>query len=251
MKVFRVIAAVSLATFSATASAQDILTIKADWFEETRSKESLISVPYWLRGVQYASEPTELRPKLQLVPPAGLSDEKLCLNATTIDGRFSIEGEYRLPPELGLLNAGDPIELSYPTKFPKTWSDVTKAKTSIVLFEGECATTVTSGQSSRIVPAVFNGSTDLQTVADDRISLMFAIHARNTQELGVSLSIGADQFGVSCTKIASSDAIQFNFNCISDIPAAASGDAELAVTRLSGGREAPKWRAQLLLPRLQ
>lgn len=216
-------------------------------FAETENPESLIAVPHWLRGVQLAAAPSQARPSLQIVSGTALADQKICVHATTIDGRFVAEGQYQLPSQ----TSGAMLELSYPTAFRSVWSEATTANSGIVLSEGRCGARMTTGKGSLIVPAVFNGLRNLTRDGEGRLSLVFSVHARNTQELKATLGTARGPLRARCDKIATTDAIQFNFLCSVALPADLSGAATLEVVRLNRGRKAPALEASIMLPGLK
>lgn len=248
MKAYKFYITAAFSLIAGSTLAQSELAVMPESFEEYRSDESLISVPHWLRGLQFAAETALLRPKLQLIPPLGWGHQRICVNATTIDGQFVATGQYQLPALGSALSEGEMIELSYPTKFPDTWSASTATNAGIVLSEGQCQTPTTTGAGSRLVPAVFNGSSALKRDSEDRLVLVVAIHARNTQELRASLTYPGGEVPAACSKITAADAIQFNFVCELAVPKIVSGEAGLSVTRLNGGRQAPVLRARVVIP---
>ncbi|MEP1538806.1 MAG: hypothetical protein ABJQ34_20790 [Paracoccaceae bacterium] len=236
---------------NSVALAQNTVAILPESFVETKSSESLVSVPFWLRGLQFASAPSGIRPSLQVAFPNELGEKSVCLQATTIDGRLLATGQYRFEKSSSGLQAGSMVELKYPTDFPEIWSVSTALNSGLVLSEGACAAPITTQKRSRLLPVVFNGVREIQRNADDSVALLIAIHARNTQELLATLTTPKGKAKTSCTKIESTEAIQFNFLCEAAIPGQTSGLAELSVIRINRGREASALRASILLPAIQ
>lgn len=230
--------------FALAAFAQNTLVIEPDTFLDTKRDQGLISVPYWLRGLHFEAIASKSRPVLLIIAPKIWANRKICANATTINGRYLVVGQYQLPNVVG----EGMTELAFPTDFPKTWSQSNVVNSGIVVSEGACETPIASGAGSRLVPAVFNGQSELKRDAENRTLLVMNIHARNTQELRVTVQFTDMPQTVNCSKIVTRDAIQFNFTCNIAVPANASGETQLTVTRLNKGRMAPTLSAKIILP---
>ncbi|MGH1466908.1 MAG: hypothetical protein ACRBBQ_16270 [Cognatishimia sp.] len=243
--IFRCAVVLSLCPF--WVAAQESQPIKPETFVDTELRQGLISAPFWLRGLQFASNASKTRPVLFFMAPSDWANKTICANATTIDGRLLTTGQYQLPEVLGK----EMTELAYPTEFPETWSGSTFDNSGLVLSEGACETQLSTDVSSRMVPVVFNGQHNLKRDAQNRRMLMLNIHARNTQELKLTLSVNDTSLVANCHKIVSNDAIQFNFKCKLGVPNNASGEANLVAIRLNKGRRAPPLKAVIIIPTSQ
>ncbi len=243
--VFALIAAFGLPVLPALS--QDMTAVEPQKFIDTERDQGLISVPYWLRGLHFAAVPSPSRPVLLLMAPESWANTTICANATTINGRYLVEGQYVLPDSIG----NSMIELRYPTDFKEVWSRSTLRNSGIVLSEGDCEMPVTTGTGSTLVPVVFNGLDTLERDAQDRVILILNIHARRTQEILANLHVNNTTIKADCAKIESVDAIQFNFTCKLALPAGAAGAAAFDVTRLNKGRKAPLLSANIILPDLE
>jgi len=226
--------------------AQENIRLRAEVFEDTERPASLISVPHWLRGLRLAAQTSQNRPRLAIFIPSNWADQKICAEATTIDGRFLVKGQYTLPGSWveGL------TELDYPTRFPTPWSLTDPLATSVLIRQGGCD--ITGNRADQLViPAVLNGGDDLKRDIEGRAQLFFQLHARNTQEVVASLTFGAVNFDADCQKIKKLDAIQFNFACQIALPGEAYGPAIFKYIRLNAGRQSRPRTAHIIVPLLK
>lgn len=243
--IFALVAAQVLAVVPALS--QEATAVEPQKFTDTEREQGLISVPYWLRGLHFAAAASPSRPVLLMMVPETWANKTICANATTINGRYLVEGQYVLPGG----NGKSMTELKYPTDFKEIWSRSTLQNSGIVLSEGSCETPLTSGTGSNLVPVVFNGLNTLERDTDNRAILVINIHARRTQELLANLHVNDTAIKADCAKIDGADAIQFNFSCRLALPTGATGASSFEVTRLNKGRKAPLLRANIILPDLK
>ncbi len=226
-------------------SAQDIPLLTDPDFQDIPEEEGLIAAPDWLVGLHFQSAQAERRPTVLTFVPAIGPTEVVCLEATTIDGRFAAKGQYATSKSMQGW-----IELAYTTSFANVWSNASVDNSGVVASSGPCGDAATP--ATVLYPAVLNGG--LADVARDGVgnsTLVLNMHARKTSEIEASMTLNAVKLPVSCHKLDRSDAIKFNFTCTVSVPKGANGEATFRYTRLYKGRSRPGETGRIFLPALK
>ncbi len=230
---------------TAQAMSQESPRLLADSFDEVERQASLIYVPTWLRGLHLAAQISPHRPRLVAYTPSNWAGHTICADATTIDGRYVVKGQYTLPVEW----TPHPTELDYPTKFPDPWSKTDPLASGVLISQGACSS-MNDGAEHAAIPAILNGRENLQRDTENRPQLVVKLHARDTQEVVATLSFGDHALDANCEKFERPDATQFNFICRIALPQNLSGAAHFDFIRLNGGRSSKSRGASIIVPPL-
>lgn len=239
--------ALGIVTFTSGSSlAQEFPILEAVRFDDTELEEALVSAPHWLRGLQYVSQRSERLPRLMTFLPDDFGGGLICIQATTINGRYAAIGEYDAPASM----AGKAVELEYSTDFPEVWSQSLPKDSGVIVSVGGCDTSPTA-PDALLLPSILNGAGSVTRTAQDKVTLVVNIHARAAQEVLATLETSEGAVQLACEKLDTDDAIEFNFTCTTTIGADVTGLTELKHRKISRGREKEGPVASILLPRFE
>lgn len=211
---------------------QDLQTVSPNYFEDVDRGEALISAPHWLRGAFFEAEPSGKSPRLLAFLPQPNSYGVLCVEATTINGRYEATAEYDVESSKG----GSVVELAYNTGFPEVWANSSAQNSGVVISTGACDE-MASETETVILPSVLNGVENIKRTAAGETVLILNLHARGAQEVTGNLAYRDASVEVECGRLDPDTAIEFNFTCKAMLPPDASGRAEFNFKKISRGRE--------------
>lgn len=226
--------------------AQEFPVLEPSRFVDDERENALVSAPHWLRGLQFVSLRSERLPRLVTFLPNNFGGGVICVEATTIDGRYATIAEYNVPVDM----AKQAAELKYPTDFPEIWSLSSLEDSGVVVSVGGCDDSPAEAVPV-LLPSVLNGVGSLKRTAQNEVTLVINIHARAAQEVLASLETSSGMINSTCHKLDVEEAIEFNFTCTAKIGVGETGLVEFRHRKISKGREKEGPTARILLPRFE